>query len=333
MKGSFVNLNPLFNANGDISTLGFQFVIDTLSAIQARVVEQKFYTVAPADFFAVDVGQEAWSDEIVQNLSFQLGGNFFDGDIGQGTGNGNLASVDAGVGQVRMPTAIWAKSTPYTLPELKQAVRSDNWDPITAKLRSLKTNWDHGIQEVMFMGHPATPALTGLLNDAEVNINTTLITKSISSMTAAELSTLIAGLLAAFWANSNNTAMPDTFVIPTNDYLGLGVPYSDAYPNISRLEYLTNMFQKMTGNPGAKILPLAYAQATNPVNVARGISKNRYVLYRNEADTLTGNIPVDYTQLPQENVNGIFYNQQAYGQYSGCLIARKREVLYLDDAP
>lgn len=320
-----INLNPLFNANGDISQLGYQFVTDTLSAIKARIAEQKFYEVAPADYMPVDVGQESWSDEIIQRLSFQLGGDFFEGDIDTGNGNGNLSSVEAGQGQVRMPTATWAKQTQWTLPELKKAMKADNWDVIEAKLGALKKNWDLGIQEVAFLGHPAISTMTGLLNDSEVNSNLTVITETLSGMTAAEFDTFIGAVLPAYFANSNNTAMPNKFVMPTSDYLGLGRAFSSTYPNISKLEYLTNALQKMTGDPSFEILPLAYCESARS-----GLGVERYVLYRDEIDTMTMNVPVDYTNAGQVSENGIMFTQAAYGQYSGNLISRKREVLYFD---
>lgn len=319
-----INLNPLFNANGDLSQLGFQFATDTLTAIKSRIAQQKFYKVAPADYFPVDVGQEAWAEEIVQNLGFSLGGSFFEGDVNTANGNGRLAAVGAGVGQVRMPVGTWAKAAQWTLPELKKAMKADNWDVIEAKLRALKENWDLGIQEVAFLGHPAISGMTGLLNDSEVNINTTTITEAISGMASAEFQTFVGKVLGDYFANSNDTAMPTKFVIPTSDYLGLGAAASDAYPNISKLEYLTNVFKKMVGE-NFQILPLSYAQESR-----NKLSASRYVLYNDSDDALGMNIPVDFTTGSMNSADNFHFHQPAYGQYSGVLIARKREVLYFD---
>ena len=322
----------LTNANGDIDTsgIGYQYLIDTLSQIRAETVEQKFYKVAPADFFPVDVGHGAWGDEIVQNLAFQTGGGFFDGDIDTQAGNGRMAQVDAGLSPIRMPIITWAKQVVWTIADIAKAAAASNWDLVAAKMESLKTDWDLGIQEIGFLGHPSNALVTGLINDPEVNINTTLIPVPISSMTETQFSALVAGILSAYFTNSNDTEdKPDTFVIPANDYLGLTSPTSNTFMNISKIEYLNNSFQKATDNPNFRIKGLAYAQSNR--NASRGITKNRYTLYKSDPKTMKMTIPVDFTMLESATANNFNWTQPAHGQYSGLLINRKREVLYLDE--
>jgi len=135
--------------------------------------------------------------------------------------------------------------------------------------------------------------------------------------------------MAAYFTNSNDTEdKPDTFVIPADDYLGLVGPTSSTFMNISKIEYLNNAFQKATDNPNFKIKGLAYAQATR--NADAGINKDRYILYKSDPKTMKMTIPVDFTMLEAATANNFNWTQPAYGQYSGCLINRKREVLYLD---
>lgn len=322
----------LTNANGDINTsgVGYQYLIDTLSEIRSEVVEQKFYKVAPADFFPVDVGFGAWMDEIVQNLTFQTGGDFFDGDIDTNADTGRMSQVDTGLSPVRMPIITWAKQVVWTIADIAKAAAASNWDVVSGKMVSLKTDWDLGVQEVAFLGHPANPLVTGLINDAEVNINTTLIPVAISAMTETQFTALVAGILGAYFANSNDTEdSPDMFVIPASDYLGLIAPVSSTFPNISKIEFLLNAFRKATDNPNFQIKGLAYAQANR--NVDRGINKNRYTLYKSDPQTMKMTIPVDFTMLESGTANNFNWTQPAHGQYSGLLINRKREVLYLDE--
>ncbi len=327
-----INGRILTNANGDINTsgLGYQYLIDTLSEIRADVVEQKFYKIAPADFFPVDVGYAAWMDEIVQNLTFQTGGDFFSGDVDTNTETGRMAQVDTALAPVRMPIKTWAKQVVWTIADIAKAAAASNWDVVAGKMESLKVDWDLGIQEVAFLGHPADSKVTGLLNDAEVNINTTLITKPISQMTEAQFTALVSGLLGAYFTNSNDTEdKPDTFVIPADDYLGLVGPTSSTFMNISKIEYLNNALQKGTDNPNFRIKGLAYAQSSR--NAARGINKNRYILYKSDPKTMKMTIPVDFTMQQAATANNFNWTQPAVGQYSGLLINRKREVLYLDE--
>lgn len=330
MLPEFIGNRRLRNANGDIdpSSAGFQYLIDTLTYIRAGVIEQKFYEIPIADYLPLDVGEGAWMDTIVQNLTFNTGGSFYQGDVDVQTETGRIAQVGAGLDNISMPVKTWAKGTGWTIMEIAKAAAASKWDVVESKLRSLKKNWDLGIQETAFLGHP-DGEISGLLNSSDVNINTSLITTPLSSMTATQFSALIKGLLAAYWANSQRTAMPDTMIIPSDDYMGLADPFSSTYPNISKFQYLQDSLKKMTNNPNFQILPLAYSDSE--INASRSITKNRYCLYRNDPDTLKMSIPVDFTMLEADTSNKINWQQASYGQYSGVLINRKREVLYLDE--
>ena len=319
------------NANGNIDTsaAGFKFITDTLSYLRVEIIQQKFYEVPIAEYFTVSVGEGAWSDEIIQNLELQNAGEFFDGDMGSFSGDGNVASVDADLAQNRMPTQIWAKKTGWSLFDVQQAARSGNWNVIESKLKTLKKNWDLGIQEIGFLGHNMITAMTGLLNSAQVTINTTLIDKPLNTMTETEYTAFVAAILGIYYANSDSTQLPNCFIMPTDDYLGMGVPYSATFPNISKLEYLETTFKRMTGNQDFKIKPLAYCQAAN--NISRGINKNRYVLYNDNPEAMKMSIPVDFTMLEARTANPLFWTQPGYGQYSALLVNRPREIIYFDE--
>jgi len=320
----------LTNANGaiDVNSAGYEYVIKTTSEIRSRIVEQKFYKVAPADFMPVDVGEAAWKSEIVQNITYDLAGDFYQGDNETMTGGGRIAEVNTALAPIRMPTIVWAKGISWNVAEVAQASASSNWDIIEGKMKSLKRNWDLGIQETAFLGHPTEAAMTGLINNGEVTINTAIITEPLSGMTETEFTAFVATVLNTYFANSNETEMPDTFVMPTSDYLGMGVPYSATYPNISKLEYLLNTFKKMTANEGFQIKPLVYCEASK--NSIRGINKQRYVLYKNDPDTLSMSIPVDFNMYQADTSNSIFWQQPSIGQYSGVLVTRAPEILYFD---
>jgi len=321
---------PLFNSNGDIdpNTTGFKYVTSTLSYIRKQIIAQKFFEVDIPDYVPLDLGEAAWSDEIIQNSEYYTGGSFFEGDVDQG--GSKISRVDTAIVPNRMPVCNWRKKAEWTIFELKQAANASNWDPIEGKIRSLKKNWDLGIQELAFLGRPNDTVMTGLLNNGAVNIDTTTIAVQIASMSDLVFQAFVKAILTAFYDNSNSTALPDTFVMPADDYLGLGSAASATFPNISKFEYLENMFKKMTHNDKFRILPLAYASATN----SRGdLSKDRYVLYRNDVETLAMAIPVDFTMLEPRTVDSMDWLQLAYGQYSGVLINRIREVEYFDLTP
>lgn len=320
---------PLYNSAGDIdmTSAGYRYIIDTLSFIRSRIIEQKFYEIDVADYIPVDVGEAAWSDQIVQNEEYYTGGGFFDGDVE--VGGSRIASVNAALNPISMPVRTWRKKTGWTIAEIAQAANAANWDPVEAKIKSLKKNWDLGIQQLAFMGRPNDPVMTGFLNNPAVTINATFLGGPIRLMTAANFATFVAGLMNLYYANTNGVTLPDTFVIPTSDYLGLVTPVSSAYPMISMITYLLDAFKKITQNENFKILPLTYASLD--YNTAMGIGKNRYVLYRNDPEVLSMAIPVDFTMLEARTLNSFDWEQLAYGQYSGVLINREREVLYIDN--
>lgn len=327
---SYLGPHRLLNANGDIdvTATGFQYIIDNLSYIQASVIKQKFYKIPLADFITVDVGEAPWSSEVIRNLTFQNGGDFYDGDMNQGQGGQRLASTDVSLGKVRMPTQIWAKMTAWTIMEIAQAAAASKWDVVSDKLESLKTNWDLGIQRTGFLGHKQRSTITGLLNNGDVTINTSLLPTTLSKMTSAQLATFIGTALGTYFSNSNSTeAQPNRLVLPMSDYLGLLQPFASGFPVNSRLEYLLNSFRAACG-PDFEIKGLAYSQAAQ--NLDAGIGKQRAILYKDDPEVLKFSIPVDFTLLEAASYNKINWEQDAYGQYAGVLVTRPREMLYMD---
>lgn len=319
----FIRGMPLMNSAGDVDlqSTGYQYIIDTLTHINAEVIQQKFYEVLPGDYMPVDVGSAAWKSKIVQNREYYTGANFEDGFID--LGNSRSAQSSAALDQISMRTQKWSMNTKWDIPEIMEAAEL-NWDPVAADLKAQKKIWDLGIQKTAFIG---CADMTGLLNNSEVSINTALIGTPIKSMDTADFQAFIGGLLSAYFANSNYTVYnPDTFVIPAADYLGLGEATSATYTTITKLEYMKNVFAQMTGNPNFKILPLVYSQSDkNPA------AKNRYTLYRNNKETLKLSIPVNFTMNQAYTVDGFNFEQKAYGQFSGVLVNRPREILYLDE--
>jgi hypothetical protein len=316
---------PLFNSSGDIdvASTGFQYIIDTLSYIRSKIITQKFFEIMPGDYIPMDVGEAAWKSEIVQNLEYQEGGNFEEGFTDQG--GSRIAQTDVALSKNRMPVKTWRKKCTWNIAQLAEAANVGNWDVVESKLRGLKKNWDLGLQNGAFNGFNIDSDMTGLLNNSTVNINTTLIAKKISLMDDSEFQTFVGKILDTYFTNSNHTVMfPDVFMMPADDYLGLGSAASSLYPNITKKEYLKNVFSDAAGKE-IKMVPMVYCQSAYNTE-----SKDRYVLYRNDPETLKMTIPVDLTMNQAYTINGFDYEQLAYGQVSGVLINRPREVLYAD---
>lgn len=311
------------------NALGYEVNITTLYAISKRVVEQKFATVPPADYMPLRVGENAWSDNILTFRSYALGGDFEAGLVNTGSGNTRIADADAGVDSIVNPVVNWWKQVNWSIFDLKLAARSGNWDIVTAKEVARKTNWDLGIQRIAFLGSTSIPTVLGLLTQAGITTNTSLIPANINAMTASQFSAFVAGLIGAYRLNCNYTAMPNRFVIPEQDYDGLLnlIPGTlGTYP-VPMLTYLEDAFKRATGNNDFKIMRCFYCDKANNVSVS-GLNTNIYVLYNSNEDSLRMDIPVDYTSMVQNTLNGAQFQSVALGQFTGPLAYRPLEMLY-----
>ncbi len=337
-KGELVVLNDreanLAHHNQELcNALGFEIDITTLTAISKRIVEQKFFEIMPADYLPVRVGEGAWASSLLTYRDFSLGGDFETGIVNTAVNGGRIAESDSGVDAVPVPIINWAKQMSWNLFDIQQASRSGNWDIVASKERSRKKNWDLGIQRIAFLGSKTNANAKGLLTQGDVTANTTLITKKISSMNAAEFSALVQGIVEAYRANSQRTAMPTAFYIPEGDYNGLAalVPGTAGTFPIKMLDYLLDAFRTITMNKNFQIKPIAYADQANNADVS-GLNKNRYTLLNYDEDSVRMDIPVDYTNTLQNSVNNFQFQNVGYGQFTGVKAYRPREMLYLDYA-
>ena len=308
---------------------GFQLDTTTLTEIQKSVTDQKFFQVAPADFLPVIVGEGAWADDLLKYRSFSTAGDFETGVVNTGSNSGRQAEVDAEIDGIRLKIVNWAKLISWNLIDLEMASRSGNWDLVVEKEKSRKKNWDLGIQRVAFLGLDGNSDVDGLLTLPNVNSNTTLITKKINAMTNAEFQSLLAGLIEAYRANSNRTAMPTHFIIPEGDYNGLANSVDETFPLKSRLERLQESFRAITRNPNFSVQSLAYADAAQNAGTDVG-GKNRYTLLNYDEDSLAMNLPVDYTNTLAGSIDNFNYQNVGYGQFTGVKAYRSPEVLYFD---
>lgn len=307
-----------------VNALGYEIDITSLTTIMKKITEQKFFEIPPADFIPVRVGDGAWSTQLTTYRSFSLADDFSTGVLNLGSNNGKLATGDAAVDAMNIKVNNWAKSIGWTLFDLESAAKSGNWDLVAAKEKARKKNWDLGIQKIAFLGLSGDASVLGMYNQSGVTNNTTLITKLIRTMTAAEMSTMIGGLLPAYRANCAYTAWPTHFIIPEDDFLGLGVPYSSDFPNVSKLDYLTAQLRVLTKNPNFQILPCAYGSTAN----GGPATAQRYVLLNYDEESLRMDIPVDYTSTLANSVDNFSFQNVGYGQFTGVLAYRPLEMLY-----
>lgn len=305
---------------------GYMIPMTLLTAIIRDVAEQKFYEVPVADYMPVRVGTEAaWAEDVLMFRSYYNGGDFEKGYIETGT-EGRLATTDATLDGIRVPARVWAKEIAYSLVDIAKAARTGIWDYVEQKEKSRKKNWDLGIQKTAFLGSK-DGTMEGLLTLSDVTVNTTLVPASLNAMTDAQFQSFVSGLVGAYQANNNFTAMPNRLYIPQTDYTALTVATSVSFPLKSKLEYLKDALSAATVQPDFEIKPLAYLQAAQSDGK---LTADRYVLMRYDPDVARFEIPVDYTVTVPNSYDGFTMRNVGYGQHTGVLDARPQEILYLD---
>ena len=319
------------NAAGDISPASFayQYATDRLTYIRSRYVEQTFYTVPPADFMTVLVGEGAFSAQIITNLSIKTAGGFAQGKINTANANSKLAVADAAVVPAYTKVANWALATEYTIFDVNQALFTGTWDPIEAKQKSRKKDFDLGLQEIAFIGDTSDETnFPGLLTQTGVNSNNSRITQTISTFSTTQFAAFVAGMVGDFLTNSAYTAFPNKLTIPTDDWAGLATPVSASFPVISQLAYLKQAFDAIVPG-GIELLPLAYGiPAYNKKALNIGTGYHIYCLYHDDIDTLFMDIPVNYTVTQVGTYNNFQFQDAAYCQYTGVTVLKPLEILY-----
>lgn len=341
-KGEEIKLTPQEKYHADYiqrqlnerhqNSLGYEISITTLTQIMKKITEQKFFEVAPADYLPVRVGEGMWSTNLTTYRSFDVADQFETGIINTGGQNSRLASADAGVDALNIKVYPWAKSIGWSIFDLEFAAKSGNWDVVSAKEKARKRNWDLGVQRVAFLGargnNGSGGACLGLLNQAGVTNNTTVITKKISSMTTAELKTFTAALIDTYRTNCARSAWPTHFIIPESDYNGLASQASPDFPIKSTLQLLEEMFQVITKKKDFKILPLAYADAAYHTDVTTLVGKQVYTLLNYDEESIRMDIPLDYTNTLANSVDNFSFQNVGYGQFTGVLAYRPLEIMY-----
>lgn len=314
--------NILMNA----APSGFQQEIDTLTAIKQEIIEQKFYTLDPAAFTPIVTGFGAYSSESLYYQNFQLGGNFEEGISGHGTAT-KKTKTNVGYDAINLPFYFWHAALDYGLTEIRQAAANNGGAIrlIEQKERANKKNADLGIQKVAQLGISGLDKVDGILtldNQGAAN-NTSIIVGSLSSRTSTQLNAIVATLIAAYRANCDQTAFPNTFVISEADKLGLSSFVAEQQPMISKFEFLLKAFREQTNNPNFEIIASVYCDTTQ-----NDLGETRYALYNKDIDTMEMNVNIPFTSTSFATANGFDFESVSYSQFSGIIAKRPKEILY-----
>lgn len=316
-------LKILDNAQKLLNDVGYGDIdITLLTVIEREVSQQKFYQVNPEDFIPFDRTQGGWADYITVLRNFVTAeGNIDAWTRGVDADNSRRGQDSANLQSASLKIHNLAKMISYSLFEIRQSMETGRWNIITEKERARKIDFDISVQRALLLGDENH---LGLLNQPEAQTNATILTSTISSMSAAQFKTFLASLLPTYYELTGMTALPDTFAIAPSDYLGLGVAVDEQYPVFTTmLERLNNVFREMTGNQNAKIVPLAYCEPQ-----FNGGSY-KYALYRKDFDTLRVYEPFSYNVVQGVSIDGMNYQNTAYARISDVFLNRPKEMVYL----
>lgn len=314
-----------------VDSIGFQKLIDTQTEIVAGVIGTKYYELLGqnlSDFVPFDVGRGAYSTNIFQYTSAYVGSPFEAGLVQPSTGLGVNAKSTIAIDGLSIKNNFWRMDyeVSHEIVEMGK-VNVQAFSIIEENEKSRKKVYDLGMQKVTFLGLPNEGDVYGLLNQPNVNINTSVLKKSLSSMSAAELSTFASSTIAAYLDNNGTTAMLNRMLIPTSDFVALGVPSDANYPLKTKREIIEQAFRE-AGATDFKIVHATYCK-----NASADGEHDRYVLYRYDADSIRMYIPKEYTPNALYPMNGVDFVSVAEAQFTGVQALRPLEMLYCDVTP
>lgn len=308
-------------------TIGIEQNLTTLTQLLANVQRQKFYTLngqALTDFIPIEMGTGAYAQQMTQFAVAQVGDNFETGIVQAGNGINKDANVDIAVDTISIRNNFWRMKYQATNEIVRMAqVNQATFSYIEELERARLKTFQLGLQKIAFLG--TDDGLNeGLLSLSNVDIDTTSIPATFGNMSIQELTTFASSIMSTFFAHSNSTVFPNTFVIPTSDLASLGIPVNPQYPIGTKREFLENAFKSAGAPADFKILHTVYNQTAGTGGGAR------YVLYNRDADTLSMYVPKPYTPYPLYPVGSLDMISDAEAQFTGVWAKRPKEILYLD---
>lgn len=307
---------------------GYKQAIDTLTGIDKRVIEQKFYDVNIPDYIDVEEGNNAWAEQIFTYQSFEDAGDGMEGFQVESSNESRMPAVDVGYdGKVDI-RRMWNKKVSYKLIDLKQIeqiLRSGerNFSIIEDKLVARKRNFDQMLQKVAFLGNSVFKDITGLLNNQNVTIDATTFTTSMGELSDTTFKKIVGTITKEFTRQANYTAQPNILLLPYSVWNSLTQFNSVQFPMMSLLELLEKNLKDSTGNENFKILWSPYCEAE-----MNGTGKDIYVLYRKDPDVMVLDIPVPYNTTAFNTIDNYTFYNVGYGQVGGVRVFRPQEIIY-----
>lgn len=327
-KKSYENFQTVLKAKNalDLSTLGLNRSITTLTYAIKDIIEAKYYTVPQplTEYIKINAsGEGAYMKNIVQLTEAGISATFKECTINPfSTGIHNDPTADVALDDIQQRNNFYRQSYSISHEEMKAAGRNlIPYNIITGKEKVRNRNWQLGIQDTMFIGQDTDRTL-GLLTQTDVTADTSLLPVPLQKMTPEQLNEWVGTVLNAYGENNNYNFMPNRLFLPTPMYLALSKQMNPEFPVKNLRQTVEDAFSEVTGD--FKIVHAAYGQDLGNKKLGRA------VLYNNEADNVVMHTPVPYKPLPLFPVNSLDMISQAEGQYTGVWVKRPTTMLYMD---
>jgi hypothetical protein len=305
---------------------GYKQVIDTLTALDEKISTQKFYKVDVTKYVDIETGRAPYMESITKNRLYSIGNtsDWFSRD----SGGENLETKKTDIEQDTITNFrfLGQMLITYNWLDLRKLSVSQNYDAIAEKLKARKVSADQLFQEVAFNGNKANANSKGLLNLDGITVNTTAITKPISEMDAEEIRTFGSDLVSIFRINCGKSAVPNIFLMPEADFIGMSASNDPIFQRYTRFEYLLKCFDDATRELGRtgdfKILPNAYSDIdVNPLN------KGKYELYNKDPDTIVYDNPVPFTVETFITADNMNWTSAAHLQIGEVRLYKPKEFI------
>ena len=311
--------------------------LDTLTAISTEIIRQKRYMPDIEGFMPLAAGKQPYLDSILTYKQFGTSSDPERGFINVNN-TGQFQEPDVAYDAVTIKRKFWAEQISWNFLQQNQIMaNAASLDIVADKLGEMAKDHKQLTQGIAFYGS-ADGVLTGLLNASGVTVNTTLIAKQLYTMTAAELNTFAATVVAAYRTANGIFETPDTFLLPLYDHDGLATFVSTDFPMAgnTKLAYLESVFKTITQKPNFKIIGTPYCNKTGNGGWAghfgrNPLSKDRYVLYQNDVDTLDFDMPIPFSMLGTGTANNANFVNIAFCQVGQVFVKRTQNILYMDN--
>lgn len=322
LQGNLKASNALF----DVPASGVIQTVDTLTTIQEKVLEAKYYTTPfpLTDYVKMDVGRGAYGTSIFQFATAYTGSTFEQSIINPAsTGVHNNATSDIRIDGISIKNNFFRNDYSVSNEELRMAAAGRvSFDIVEQKEKARKKMWDLGIQKSHFLGVGDNQ---GLLNQSGVTVNTSLLPTGIALLSVAEIKNFAANAISTYYNQTKGTYFPNRWLMPSDAYMQLGVPYGNTFGMPTLLEVFENAFKKAGAPADFKIVHTIYA------NNAATTTYGRHVLYNNDEENIIRYIPKPYTPHPLFPMGSLDMISQAEGQFTGVQVKKPETVLYIDE--